>query len=88
MIELVRRPHLLDHAVIHHDHPVGERHRLHLVVCHIDRGRPDPLVDALDLGAHLHAELGIEIGERLVEQEDLRVAHDGTAHGNALALAA
>ena len=42
----------------------------------------------LDLGAHLHAQLGIEIGERLVEQEHLRVAHDGAAHGDALALAA
>ena len=42
----------------------------------------------LDLGAHLHAQLGVEVGERLVEQEHLRVAHDGAAHGDALALAA
>jgi hypothetical protein len=42
----------------------------------------------LDLGAHLHAQLGVEVGQRLVEQEHLRVAHDGAAHGDALALAA
>ena len=42
----------------------------------------------LDLGAHRDAQLGIEIGERLVEQEHLRIAHDGAAHGDALALAA
>jgi hypothetical protein len=43
---------------------------------------------APDLGAHLHAQLGVEVGERLVEQEDLRVAHDGAAHRDALPLPA
>jgi len=46
------------------------------------------LVHLLDLGAHLHAQLGVEVGERLVEQEHLGIAHDGTAHSDALALAA
>jgi hypothetical protein len=46
------------------------------------------LAQALDLGAHLHPELGVEVAERLVEQEDLGIAHDGAAHGDALALAA
>jgi hypothetical protein len=45
-------------------------------------------VQRLDLGAHLHAQLGVEIRQRLVEQEHLRIAHDGAAHGDALALAA
>ena len=47
-----------------------------------------PLVQLLDLGAHLHAQLGVEVRQRLVEQEHLRVADDGPAHGHALALAA
>ncbi len=42
----------------------------------------------LDLGAHLDAQLGIEVGQWLIEQEQVRIAHDGAAHGNALALAA
>ncbi len=42
----------------------------------------------LDLGAHRDAQLGVEVRQRLVEQEDLRIAHDGAAHGDALALAA
>ena len=42
----------------------------------------------LDLGAHLHAKLGVEVGERFVEEEHLRLAHDGAAHRHALALAA
>jgi len=48
----------------------------------------DLLVHLLDLGAHLHAQLGIEVAERLVEQEDLGSRTDGAAHGDALALAA
>ena len=45
-------------------------------------------VQAGDLRAHLHPQLGVEVGERLVEEEDLGPAHDGAAHGHALALAA
>ena len=42
----------------------------------------------LDLGAHLDAQLGVEVRQRLVEQEHLRVADDGSAHRDTLALAA
>jgi hypothetical protein len=42
----------------------------------------------LDLGAHVDAQLGVEVRQRLVEQEDLGLADDGAAHGDALALAA
>ena len=42
----------------------------------------------LDLGAHVDAQLGVEIGERLVEQEQLGIAHQRAAHRDALALAA
>ena len=84
----MRRADLLDAAAIHHDDAVGERHRLDLIVRHIDGGGAHLLVHLLDLGAHLHAQLGVEVGERLVEQEDLGIAHDGAAHGDALALAA
>ena len=45
-------------------------------------------VQLLDLEAHLHAQLGVEVGQRLVEQEHRRLAHDGAAHRHALALAA
>jgi hypothetical protein len=46
------------------------------------------LMQFLDLGAHRHAQLGVEVGERLVEQEHLWVAHDGAPHRDALALSA
>ncbi len=40
-----------------------------------------------DFDAHLRAQPGVEIGQRLVEQENLRLAHDGAADGDALPLA-
>ena len=42
----------------------------------------------LDLGAHLHAQFGVKVGQRLIEQEDFGLAHNGAPHGDALALAA
>ncbi len=49
---------------------------------------PRSLCSVDDLHPHLHAQLGVEVGQRLVEQEDLRLAHDRAADGDALALAA
>ena len=41
-----------------------------------------------ELGAHLHAQRGVQVGQGLVEQEHLGLAHDGAADRHALALAA
>ncbi len=88
MIELVRRAHLFDQALVHHHHPVGKRHGFHLIMRHVDRSRAHLLVHLLDFRPHLHPQLGVEVRQGLVEQEHLRVAHDSAAHGDALALAA
>ncbi|MNL59686.1 hypothetical protein D3C87_1834330 [compost metagenome] len=40
-----------------------------------------------DLHAHIDPEGGIEIGQRLVEEENFRLPDNGPANGNALALA-
>ena len=88
VVDLVRGADLLDLAALEDHDAVGERHRLHLIVGHVDDGGADGLVETLDLGPHLTAQLGVEVGERLVEEEDLGTAHDGAAHGDALALAA
>ena len=44
-------------------------------------------MQALDLDAHLRAQLGIEVRQRLVEQEYLRIAHDAAAERDTLLLA-
>ena len=72
----------------HDDHPVAHRHRLDLVVGHVDRRRADLALDAGDLGAHLHAQLRVEVRQRLVHEQDSRVPHDRAAHRDPLPLAA
>ena len=52
------------------------------------RGDAHLLMEAGDLGAHLHTQLGIQVGERLVHQEDARLPHDGAPQRDALLLAA
>ena len=48
----------------------------------------EPGVDLLELAAHLHPQLGIELAERLVEQEHLRPPTDGAPERHALPLPA
>ena len=88
VVEIQRAPDLFDDAVAQHDDGIGERHGLDLVVGDVDDGGLQFLVEARDLDAHVHPQLGIEVGQGLVEQEDLRIAHDGAADGDALTLAA
>src|SRR5437762_4947897 len=64
------------------------RHRLDLVVRHVDRRHRKPLLQLDELGARLHTKLRIEVRERLVHQVDLRVPNDRTPHRDPLALTA
>ena len=88
IVELERRADLLDDAIAQDHDLVGHRHRFDLVMRDVDRSGAQSLVKLLDLGAHLHAQLGVEIGQRLIEQEDLRIADNRAAHRDALALTA
>src|SRR5207244_6325870 len=63
-------------------------HGLDLVVRDIDERGLEVAVQLLQLDSSLAAELCVQVGEWLVEQEDLRAAHDGAAEGHALALTA
>jgi hypothetical protein len=87
-VKLHRRADLLDPALGHDDDPVGEAHRLHLVVGDEDEGGAEARVKVLQFGAQLGAQFGVEVRQRLVEEEHGRLAHDGAAHGDALALPA
>ena len=88
IVELQRLADLLHPPIVHHHDAIGHGHRLDLVVRHVDRRRLQALVQRLDLGAHGHAQLGVEVRQGLVEQENLGIAHDGTAHRDPLALPA
>ena len=88
IVEVLRGIDLLDEAVLHDDDTRAHGHGLSLVMGNIDKGRLETLMQLGDLGAHLHAELRVQVGERFVHQEDLRITHDGAAEGDALTLAA
>jgi hypothetical protein len=79
---------LLDDAAVHDEEDVGERHGLDLVVGHVDARGVEPVVELSNVDADLRTEGGVEVRERLVEEEELRAADDGAAHGDALALPA
>ena len=59
-----------------------------LIVGDIDRGDAEPRLQELELDPHLLAQLGVEVGQRLVEQQDLRLAHQAARKGEPLLLAA
>src|SRR5207253_9326260 len=81
---LIRRPSCstlfpyttLFRSFLHDRDAVPHRHRLDLVVRHVDERRTEVAVQLLQVDARLHAELGIEVGERLVQEEHLRAADE------------
>ena len=88
LVDVLRRPDLLQHALAHHGDPVPHRHRLDLVVGDVHRRDPEPRVQLDQLEARLDAELRVEVRERLVHQERVRLADDRARERDALPLPA
>ena len=86
--ERLRGVALLQHAVAEHRNALTQRHRLHLVVGHVDGRHAEAVVQPRQLRAHRDPQLGVEVRERLVHEERRRLAHHGPAHGDALPLSA
>ena len=55
---------------------------------HVDERCAEPIVQLRKLGSHVHAELGVEVGQRLVHQECRGMTHHRSPKRHALALAA
>ena len=88
VVEFPRTGNLLQHALFQHRHPVAESHGLGLVVGDVYGRDAETALQPQDLGAHLAAQLRVEVGQRFVEQERVGLADDGPAHRHPLALAA
>jgi hypothetical protein len=86
-VEVLRSIDLLKDTILHHGDPGGHRHGLHLIVGDVDECRLQPIVELADLSPRLDAQFGIQIGERLVEQEGLGLTHDRPPHRDPLPLA-
>jgi hypothetical protein len=74
--------------MVHHHHTVGHRQRFFLVVGDHDRSHPQLALQCADLAAQAFAHLGIEGGERLVEQQQAGLGGQRTRERDALLLAA
>ena len=72
VVDLLGRADLLDPPVAHHGDAVAHRERLALVVGDEDERDPDLALDPLELELHRLAQLEVERGERLVEQQRAR----------------
>ncbi len=87
-VERLRRVDLEDPPVAHHCDAMPEGHRLDLIVGDVHGGGAEAGVERGELSAHADPELCVEVRERLVHQERLRLPHDRAAHRYALPLAA
>ena len=83
----MRSTDLLQDPVAHDGDPVGHRHALELVVRDVDGRGAQGLLDVLELAPHPRAQLGVQVGDGLVEQERLRLADQNSPDGHALLLA-
>jgi hypothetical protein len=88
LVDLPRWPDLAHLPLVHDRDPVPEPHGLGLVVGHVDRGGADPLLELFQLVAGAGAQLRVEVRERLVEEENARLANERARQRDALALAA
>ena len=79
---------LLDPPAVHDHDAIGHGHRFNLVVGDVDRGVAILVVKTPDLEAHLAAQVGIAVGQRLVEQEDVWIGRKGARERDALLLPA
>ncbi len=72
--------------VLHNYDSGTHGHSFCLVVCNVNECCLKSVVELCDLNTHLYTELSVQVGERLVHEEDLRVTYDSTAESNSLTL--
>ena len=88
VIDILRSADLLDLALGHDDDRVGHAQRFFLIVRDEHERDAGGLLDVLELLLHVLAQLQVERGERLVEQQHARPAHERARNGDALLLSA
>ena len=81
-------PELLHVALTHDSDPIRDAERFDLVVGDQEDRHAEAALQDFQLGAHLTAQLGVQVAEGLVEEQDLRFEHQAAREGDALLLAA
>ena len=88
MVEVVGAVPLLDAPAVHDADFIGHGKGLVLIVGHQDGGHAFMLEDVAHFQRQVFAQIDIQIGEGLIEQQQLRARRQGTCQGHALLLAA
>ena len=79
----------LDHAAfVHHCNLVRERKRLGLIVGNVDGGELEIALQPFELETHAVAQLRVQIGQWLIQQQQLRLHHQRARKRQPLLLAA
>ena len=86
-VDCLRRADLDDAAICHDSDTVGKRHRLGLVVGHEDSGQMQSLLQRPQFKTQPVAQLGVEVGQWLVEEEQPRLGDQRPGECRALLLA-
>ena len=87
-VDLLGRAELDDPPGAHHGDHVGEGQGLHAVVRDVDGGDLELLQEGAQLLARLLPQLGVEVAERLVEEDDARLGHQRPGQRHPLLLPA
>ncbi|MPM60397.1 hypothetical protein SDC9_107248 [bioreactor metagenome] len=87
-VNLLGGTQLLDVAAVQQGDPVAHGERLALVMGDEDHRRADPALQLAKLGLHLVAQLGVQIAQRLVEQQHAGLVGQCPGQGDPLLLAA
>ena len=77
---------LLDARLVHDHDAVGHRERLFLVVRDVDEHQAELALEVAQLDAHPQLEQAVEVAERLVEEERLRLRDEDARERDALLL--
>ena len=85
---VLRCVNLLQHTLVDNCNARGHGHGFDLVVGHINERGLQLLMKLADLGAHLHAQFGVQIRQRFIKEEDLWLAYNRASHRDSLALTA
>ena len=75
-----------EHAIVHHRHVVGHSQGFHLIMGHVQGCHPQGLHEALQLETHFRPQLGIQVTQGLVQEQDSGFSHQGSGQGDTLLL--
>ena len=88
LLDADRFVNLLNDPFVHDDDPVRHRHRFCLVMRNIHNGDAEFFLQVLDFKPHAFPQLGVEVGQRFVQQQQARLGDKRPCQRNALLLSA